>query len=116
MATTTVNLKRNDTRPYLDATLTDEDGTVVDLAGAGVTFTMVDAASRTSMKIENGECTILTSGGADGRVRYSWAGADTNTAGAYLGEFEVTFDDTSKLTVPTTDILVINILEDYNAD
>ena len=115
MATTTVSIKRNDTRPYLDATLTDAEGTVIDLNSAAVTFTMVDAENQSSIKIENGPCTILTSGGADGQVRYSWTGADTNTEGAYLGEFEIIFDDSSKLTVPTTDILVINIIGDYNA-
>jgi hypothetical protein len=113
MATTTIYMVRNDTKPYLDATLTDASGDAIDLTDTTVTFTMVNSETITSQKVLAQECTILNSG--LGQVRYEWESEDTNTAGTYLGQFQIEYADESKLTIPTTDSLAIIILEDYDA-
>lgn len=115
MATTTVYMVRNDTLPNLDVTLTDSNGAAIDLTDSTVTFTMVDATDITSQQVTEQECLIL-SGQGTGMVRYLWDSEDTNTAGAYLAQFEIIYDSGGKLTVPTTDSLVIVILEDYDAN
>jgi hypothetical protein len=115
MATTTVNMIRNDTLPNLDVTLTDSDGEAINLTDSVVTFTMVDATDTTSQQVLEQSCLIL-SGQGTGMIRYLWDAEDTNTAGAYLAQFEIVYDNGGKLTVPTTDTLVIVIMEDYDAN
>ena len=70
MASSTIFMKRNDTRPFLDVTLTQADGTAIDLSASvsGVTFTMIDASTKT-IKVNRGDCSILSATG--GNVRYS---------------------------------------------
>jgi len=105
-------MKRNDTRPFLDVTLTDIDGTAMDLTSAqSVTFTMKDSDTN-EVKVNSQACTFVDQAG--GAVRYSWAPVNTDTAGTYLGEFEITYGVDDRLTVPTQGVLTIAILEDYN--
>ena len=70
MASSTIFMKRNDTRPFLDVTLKQSDGTAIDLATgiSGVTFTMKDSAAGT-LKVNRGACSIISASG--GSVRYS---------------------------------------------
>ena len=66
-----------------------------------------------SIKVNQGDCTLVTNG-SDGMVRYSWTASDTNTAGTFVGEFQILYNDATKLTVPTSSVLSIVILEDYD--
>ena len=54
--------------------------------------------------------TIVTA--AAGLVRYSWASGDTDTAGSYQAEFEVTYADGSIETFPNSSNIKIDIMED----
>ena len=110
----TFYMKRNDTRPKLDVSLKDSDDEYLDLtvSGVSVNFTMKESDGSTII-VDSQACTIVN--GLTGSVRYSWAAADTATAGAYLAEFEVVYANGDKLTVPTTNPLAVVILEDYNA-
>ena len=119
MASTTIKMKRNDTQPFLDLKLKDNDTDYADLtvSGIAVTFTMKDAETGI-IKVDQQDCQIIS--GILGSVRYPWKAIDTNTAGAYLAEFEVTSPAISpyplyKLTYPVSGTLVIVILEDYDA-
>ena len=47
-----------------------------------------------------------------GTVRYDWASDDTNTAGLYRAEFEVTFAGGIKRTFPGDDYLYVQVLAD----
>jgi hypothetical protein len=110
-----ITMKRNDTRPFLDVVLQDVDSTALNLSTAtvsGITFTMKDLDAD-SIKINAADCDLVTDG-TDGMVRYSWDAADTNTAGTYVGEFQILYNDLTKLTVPTSSVLSIVILEDYD--
>ncbi len=65
----TIFMKRNDTRPFLDVTLTDIDGTALDLTTAsGVNFTMKQADGDT-VKVNSQDCTYINQAG--GSVRYN---------------------------------------------
>ena len=65
----TIFMKRNDTRPFLDVTLTDIDGTALDLTTAsGVNFTMKQADGDT-VKVNSQDCAYINQAG--GSVRYN---------------------------------------------
>lgn len=86
-----VKIVQDDTRPSLEVTLT-QDGKPADLTGCTVKFYMKDSVSG-SVKISGATCVITNA--LKGQLRYNWIAADTNTAGSYLGEFEVTYPDGS---------------------
>jgi hypothetical protein len=120
MASTTIKMKRNDTQPFLDIKLKDNSSDYADLtvSGLAVTFTMKDSETDV-VKVDSQPCQIIS--GIIGSVRYPWSIGDTDTAGAYLAEFEVTSPAIPpypeyKLTYPVEGTLVIVILEDYDAD
>lgn len=100
-------LKQGDTTPPLVSTLKDADGAAVDLTGADVRFIMTP----------RGETEPTTDGVADidadpesGVVSYQWMEGDTETAGLYDAEFEVTFVDYSVQTFPNSGYVRIQIL------
>jgi len=84
-----VKIVQDDTRPPLEFSLT-QDGAPVDLTGCTVKFYMKDATTG-SIKINGVDCTVTDA--PKGKCRYSWSSSDTNTAGSYIGEVEVTFPD-----------------------
>ena len=98
------------------ATLENSGGTAVDIEGANIVFKMGPIAGGTlvvSAAATNGQ----TGNGLDGsmgQVVYNWAtsGADTDTAGWYLGEWEVTFANGSVQTYPNETYVLIGITED----
>lgn len=99
--------KVGDRLPPLDVTLEDADGNAAALTGATVRFLMrlrkggelkVDAAA-----------TIVSV--PLGQVRYEFLGADVDTAGLYVAEFETTIAGL-KQSYPITDDLLIEILPD----
>jgi hypothetical protein len=100
-------IKRNDTSPSISATLAS-DGTAVDLTGATVKFIM-RLPGATSAKV-NTAATVVSA--ADGTVRYDWVAANTDTAGLYQAEFEVTFAGGAKRTFPADDYLYVSVVTD----
>ena len=108
-----VTMKRNDTRPFLDVSLQDVSGNALDLQASvsGITFTMKNLDDD-SVAVQAQSATIIPE--TTGMVRYSWSPSDTSTAGTYVGEFQVLYNDGTKLTIPTSTVLSIVILEDYD--
>lgn len=88
-------IKRNDTSPVYQATLKDGDGDAVSLSGATVRFHM--NAKDGSSKVDAAATVVNASGGI---VKYTWQAGDTDTAGRYRVEWEVTFSDSSVETFP----------------
>jgi hypothetical protein len=74
--------------PSITETITKDDGTVVDLTSATVTFSMRALRSST-LKVAAAAATIVGSPTL-GTVRYDWAANDVNTAGQYLVWWTVT--------------------------
>lgn len=102
----TVVLKRNDRQPPIEASLEQAAGTPINLTGASVKFIMRNEAT---VKV-NATATIIDAN--RGVVKYEWGLTDTDTAGTYQAEFEITFADGRKLTVPNDEYIVVVVLED----
>lgn len=102
-------IKQNDTSPALQATLQDYAGTAINLVGASVRFHM---KSLDSSIVVDAPMTITNAAG--GVVRYNWQAADTDLAGTYSAEFEVTYSDASIETFPNTDSIAIVITPELN--
>ena len=103
----TFRIKQNDTSPQIEAVLSSAAGTPIDLNGASVRFHMRRAGAAV---VIDAAATIVTA--AAGLVRYSWTAGDTDTAGSYQAEFEVTYSDATVETFPNTANLEIVIMED----
>jgi hypothetical protein len=103
------SIKQNDTSPSLLVTLQDGDGNTINVTSGTVRFHMVDLAR--SVKVD-GAMTLVNA--SIGLVRYDWQAADTDTAGTYYAEFEVTYADGSIETFPNTDSVAIVITPELN--
>lgn len=100
-------IKKGDRYPVLKAQLLDSASVAVDLTGATVQFRM-RAVHGTALKV-NAAASVTNA--LEGRVEYVWGVADTDTAGFFLGELEVTYADTKKQTVPNSEHIIIEILD-----
>lgn len=102
------NLKQNDTSPALQTTLLDGDGLPVSINGNnGVRFHMRAPAG--AVKIDADAIVVDASAGI---VRYNWLPEDTDTAGTFQAEFEVTYTDNSVETFPNLGYIDIVITDD----
>lgn len=103
-------IKTNDTSPKLAVTLEDALGNAIGLAGCSARFHM-KAFGASSLKIDS--VATITDVVA-GKVEYSWTGTDTDTAGTYYGEIEVTYADAKIETFPNSGYFTIIIKEDLD--
>jgi uncharacterized protein YfaS (alpha-2-macroglobulin family) len=101
----TFYIKTGDLLPLIRAQLTGAGGRPQKLDGAAVEFHMRDAAGTL---VVNANATVENA--ARGVVSYAWVTADTDTAGTYSAEFEVsvagkamTFPNDSNITVVIAD-------------
>lgn len=101
-------LKEGDTSPAITSTLQDAAGDAVNLTGATVKFIMT--AKGDSTPTVDAAATVVTP--LAGVVSYSWLAADTDTAGKYEAEWEVTFSGGAKQTFPNSTYLEVVILRD----
>lgn len=111
MANPTFFIKRNDDTPTLDVALQDDRGRPVNVTGATVVFHMRNT-SDDSVKVDGGTVSAITA--TKGEVRYEWTTTNTNTAGTFEGEFEVTFSGGEIQTFPNNGYIDIIILEDVS--
>lgn len=103
----TLTLKRGDTSPALAYAL---QPTTINLTSATVVFNMRNKSTGT-VKINRGAATVVTATGSP-TLGYLWLAADTDTAGVYEGEFEVTYADTTKQTFPADGFITIVVTPD----
>ena len=103
----TFQIKQNDTSPQLDAVLSDAAGVAIDLGFGSVRFHMRRAGGAV---VIDAAATIVTA--ASGLVRYVWIAGDTDTAGSYQAEFEVTYADGAVETFPNSSNIQIDIMSD----
>jgi hypothetical protein len=99
----TVQLKRNDTKDTITYTVTNLDGSIVNLTGASVKFVM----GKNKTLITNAAATIVSA--AAGTVSYTLTESDTLQAGTFNAEFEVTFSDGKVKTYPSNGYILVNI-------
>jgi hypothetical protein len=103
-------IKTNDTSPKLSVTLTDALGNAIGLAGCSARFHM-KAFGASSLKID---AVADIEDDINGIVEYSWQAGDTDTAGTYYGEIEVTYGDATVETFPNNGYFTVIIKEDLD--
>ena len=103
-------IRAGDRLPAISATITDgrpapgfPDGAAVDLTGTVVRFVM---------RVLDGSRPLLDAAAvvvdpAAGEVVYEWGAGDTATPGTYLAEWQITFGDNRRLTVPNGQAIAI---------
>lgn len=119
MALTVFSIKRGDLLPVLAATLkrpataaellldpTSKDRPV-DLSAGSVKFLMRQSAG--DVAVISAAASIVSP--ADGTVQYNWVSGDTDTAGRFQGEFELTVAG-KKYTFPNDRYLSVVITDD----
>lgn len=100
-------IKQNDTWPPLEGVLTDANG-AVNLTGASVRLILKSAGAGNT--VLGGACDIVSA--VEGRVRYTWLPADTQTVNTLNGEFEVTWGDGKVTTFPNDAYFSVEIKAD----
>ena len=89
-------IRQNDTSPTLTATLTDYNGTPINLNAATVDVYMEDLSG--VAKLAGASCSVDDA--TNGIVSYSWQAGDTDTVGTYRVVFEATYFDGGVETFP----------------
>ena len=103
-------IKTNDTSPKLTVDLEDASGSVIDLSGSTARFHMKKYGA-TSLKVDN---VADVTDEDNGRVEYTWSSGDTDEAGTYYGEIEITYGDDTVETFPNSGYFTIIIQEDLD--
>lgn len=103
------SIKQNDTSPSLQATLKDASLDPINLTGASVRFHMKSLEG--TMKVDK---PMLVVDAQNGVIQYNWVDGDTNTAGTYFVEFEVTYADDAVETFPNNGNKVITVVKELN--
>lgn len=103
-------IKQNDTSPSIEATLTNINGTAINITNASVRFHMKNMTNN-NLVIDQA-ATIIN--GVGGIVRYNWQASDTQKIGIYSCEFEVTFLDNSIETFPNDEKIIVSIESEIN--
>jgi hypothetical protein len=101
-------MKRNDRLPVARFTLKDALGTAVNIAGMTAKFIM---RNRATQVIKVNAAAIITDG-ANGKCEYSWLAGDTDTAGLYDAEVEVTDAANKKMTFPNDGHIEVVVFEE----
>tara|TARA_Y100000310_G_C20686505_1_gene819364 strand:+ start:890 stop:1225 length:336 start_codon:yes stop_codon:yes gene_type:complete len=109
MASPTFFIKQNDTTPALEVFLQDSRGRPVNLTGATVGFHMRLESDQT-VKITSGSVTVESA--TKGHVSFAFSATNTDTAGNYEGEFQVTFAGGAVETFPNDDYIKVIITDD----
>jgi len=103
--------KRHDTAPQIQVQLLDSKGNPVDVTGASVNFIMITTGGTGSPKVNAG-ATVIDA--PNGIVGYTPIGANTDTAGAYQAEWQVTFLSGNKETFPNPGYDTVTITADLD--
>jgi hypothetical protein len=104
--TDTFVIKRGNTSPAIERTLSDFAGPV-NLLGATVRFRM---ANSEFVRVIDAEAEVTDAGA--GRVVYEWQAEDTAEAGIYWGEFVATYADNTEETFPNAEYIKITVTKD----
>ena len=102
-----VTIKQGDTYHFLRAYLHMATGKAIRLSGANVRLVVKD--DKDVIKISKSANIVDEE---TGYVEYRWAATDTSTPGTYIGEFEVTLQNGSIVSVPNDGYFTINIVKE----
>ena len=103
-------IKRNDRREPIARTLKASSGLPQDLGSATSVYFRMRPETGGVLKV-NAPAAIIAPP-ESGNVQYNWAAGDTDTAGYYQAEWEVTYQDGTKQSFPNGDSLLVHVRED----
>jgi len=89
-------IKQHDLQPYYPFSVPEADS----LTGATIVCTMVDVLTGTK-KIDRQAAGCVITDAASREAEYRWQASDTDTAGKFKIEFEITPPSGGKFTVPS---------------
>lgn len=111
-----LTIKRNDLQPYYYVTVTDDAGTAINLTGASIVCNMKGRRTG-ALKIDRQSAGISITTPASGQFEYRWQSGDTDTAGEYYIEFEITPTTGGKFTIPAkSSDAMVKIEEDLDGE
>jgi len=114
MSTIPYNLKRNDTLPVIVLDVLNSDGDPYDFSDAvGARFIMVEDNVSREVKVDS--FADIVTPATLGRLTYQFDPTDTDTALAYVAEFQVEFATGDIATFPESGYMHITIEEDLDA-
>lgn len=106
-------IKRHDRLPAIAIQAKYRDGTAVDLTGATTPkFYMRSTGAADSTTPDVDGIAEITDA-ANGKLRYLWGDGDTDVAGSYLAEFEVTLSG-RRLSFPAAETLIVQVVGDLD--
>jgi hypothetical protein len=96
--------KTGDTDPAIEVTLRDSSGVVINLtSAASVQFIMREKGQSRRTPAKVNAPAVINAAPTTGKVSYSWAAADVDTAGTFDAEWEITWNNGKIRTVPRGD-------------
>lgn len=103
-------IKQNDTSPSLEGVLTDGFKRPINITGAAV---VLHARLRPggAVKVNGGSMGVIGEA-VRGRVKYNWTASDTDTAGIYEWEVEITFSNGKIRTIPPKGHFIMEVTDD----
>jgi hypothetical protein len=105
------SLKAHDRLPPIKAVLSGGGADPLDLTDATtVTFIMRNKTGG-APKVN---APAVVEDALGGTVRYDWAAGDTDTAGSYQAEWQITWNDGKKQTAPTLSYHTVDVLADLD--
>jgi len=115
MAQADFHIKQNDTSPAIETQLEDESNNAKDITGFNeIEFHMKLPASSSAKVDANTSTGVSATDAANGKVKYEWSSGDTDTAGRYHAEWQVTYSDGTIETFPNSDYIEVRILEELS--
>ncbi len=94
----------------MEGVLRDGFGSPINITGATVVLnTRLQPGG--AVKVNGGSMGVVGSA-VNGRVKYSWAASDTDTAGIYEAEIQITFAGGLIQTIPPKGYFTIDITDD----
>jgi len=110
MPHTDFEIKQNDTSPALEGILRDGFGSPIDITGATVVLnTRLQPGG--AVKVNGGSMGAVGSA-VNGRVKYNWTSSDTDTAGIYEAEIQITFSNGKIRTIPSKGYFIVDVSDD----
>lgn len=107
----TFTIKQDDLLPAIEVALLDGNGAAVDLTGATQVRFLMRLPRGTQPKVA-AATTVVTP--AAGVVRYDWVTGNTDKAGTYRAEWEVTFPGSKPMTFPSDGYDTVSITADLD--
>ena len=103
-------IKENDTSPALEGIIRDGFGSPINITGATV---VLNTRLRPGGAVKvNGGAMAAVGSAVNGRVKYNWVAADTDTAGIYEAEIQITFSNGKVRTIPPKGYFIIDVTDD----